>query len=1003
MAKLLTTSVFARKPVFFAVVLAILLAAAPFESIAEAASGEAPHHDSLLQFTSSGHVLAFGIGGVIIAGPRYMLRTEFANADRVSPQAGEGSTPEVCYVAPPLGRVTYSNLWGGIDLVFEADEGAIAKSTYYLDDGSAVESIRLRYSRPVELDEQGNLLVAFDTGTMVESPPVAWQVICGEEVPVAVSYHLHDEGEVGFTLGDFESGVPVIIDPWLTFLGGGASEVGYGIAVDDVGNVYVTGESYFTWGTPVRAYTSGSDSFVAKLNSCGELLWHTFLGGTGLDLGSGIAVDELGNVYATGQSDATWGDSPKRPYTSDSDAFVAKLNSDGELQWHAFLGGDDLDRGDGIAVDGSGNVHVTGRSHATWGTPMRAYTPGWLPSSPDAFAAKLDGDGELLWNTFLGGNNGDEGWGIVVDATGSVYVTGIGQPNWGDAPNPVRAHTAGNDAFAAKLSSSGVLQWYTFLGGNAFDYGRGIAIDGSSNVYVTGVSEDTWGDDPVRAHAGGWDAFAAKLNISGELMWHTFLGSSGSDWGRGIAVDSSGNVYSIGDSDATWGDDPVRAHAGGKDAFAAKLNSSGVLQWHTFLGSSANDWGYGTAVDDARYIFIAGASNSSWGTPVRAYSAGTDALAIRLHPTGRLTVPTMVVSGNGVGIENGDMAPSLLDHTDFGDANATTGSVVRTFTINNTGNEDLTLLGAPKVFVGGDHASDFSVSTHPLSPVVGGGSTTFEVTFGPSAKGVRSATITIENNDPDEDPYVFAIQGRGTVVVTVSGITAEDKLYDGSTAAMLDVSGSTLVGVLGEDSVTLNTSAAVGTFADAEVGVDKTVTVSGLFLEGENCAYYTLVLPTTSASIGLPIPLSTGWNMVSVPLALDPEYDAPGDVFPGAVAVYTWDPVLKSYVVPDSIVPDCGYWAAVTGDVTIGVFGNPVTNWTKDLTGGWNMIGSVYGPPVGVNYLSDNPPSSVQTSAIYWWNPESKSYDTASHIVQGKGFWVAATEDCELTMVAPPA
>ena len=84
--------------------------------------------------------------------------------------------------------------------------------------------------------------------------------------------------------------------------------------------------------------------------------------------------------------------------------------------------------------------------------------------------------------------------------------------------------------------------------------------------------------------------------------------------------------------------------------------------------------------------------------------------------------------------------------------------------------------------------------------------------------------------------------------------------------------------------------------------------------------------------------------------------------------------------------------------MTIGVFGNPITDWTKDLTGGWNMVGSVYGTPVGVNDLSDNPLGSVQTSAVYWWNHESKSYLTATQIEQGKGYWIAAAGDCELSV-----
>ncbi|MDD8026395.1 MAG: SBBP repeat-containing protein, partial [Acidobacteriota bacterium] len=145
----------------------------------------------------------------------------------------------------------------------------------------------------------------------------------------------------------------------------------------------VAGYSTANWGTPKRAYTSSWDAFAAKLDSGGNLTWNTFLGGSGSDFGNDIAVDGSGNVYVGGYSNATWG-SPIRAYTSNYDAFAAKLDSGGNLTWNTFLGGSGIDYGNGIAVDGSGNVYVGGYSNATWGSPIRAYT-----SDADAFAAKM--------------------------------------------------------------------------------------------------------------------------------------------------------------------------------------------------------------------------------------------------------------------------------------------------------------------------------------------------------------------------------------------------------------------------------------------------------------------------------------------------------------------------------------------------------------------------------------------------------------------------------------
>ena len=154
-------------------------------------------------------------------------------------------------------------------------------------------------------------------------------------------------------------------------------------------------------------------------------------------------------------------------------------------------------------MDTSGNVYVTGYSFATWGSPVRPYAGG----TDDAFVAKLNASGALQWNTFLGGVNDDYGYRIAADTSGNVYVTGYSYATWG---SPVRPYGGAADAYVAKLNTSGVLQWNTFLGGSGYDYGSGIAVDTSGNVYVTGCSDATWGS-PVHPYIGNGDAFVAKV------------------------------------------------------------------------------------------------------------------------------------------------------------------------------------------------------------------------------------------------------------------------------------------------------------------------------------------------------------------------------------------------------------------------------------------------------------------------------------------------------------
>ena len=390
--------------------------------------------------------------------------------------------------------------------------------------------------------------------------------------------------------------------------------------MDGSSNVYVAGESETSWGSSVAAHTGGLDAFVATLSSSGVRQWHTFLGGSSNDeSGEAIAVDGSGNVYVTGTSEATWG-TPVNAYAGGSDAFVATLSSNGVYQWHTFLGSSSTDEGTAIAVDGSGNVYVAGYSTAAWGTPITAHAGGY-----DAFVAKLSSSGVYQWHTFLGSSSHDVGTAIAVDGISNVYVAGFSVASWG---TPVNAHVGSYDAFAAKLNSSGVRQWHTFMGSSSGDYGTAIAVDGSGNVYVAGYSYIAWGT-PVTSHAGDFDAFVAKLSSSGVRQWHTFLGSSSDDSGEAIAVDGSGNVYVAGYSTATWGT-PVAAHAGGKDAFVTTLSSSGVRQWHTFLGSSSTDEGTAIAVDGSGNVYVVGYSDATWGTPVNTYVGGFDAFAAKI-------------------------------------------------------------------------------------------------------------------------------------------------------------------------------------------------------------------------------------------------------------------------------------------------------------------------------------------------------------------------------------
>jgi hypothetical protein len=363
-----------------------------------------------------------------------------------------------------------------------------------------------------------------------------------------------------------------------TYLGGGSADGSNGIAIDSSGNVYITGLTNstnfpITPGAFDTSFNGGSgDVFVSKLNASGTaLLYSTYLGGVGIDGGQSIAIDGSGNAYITGY---TW--SSNFPTTlgaldtsfngGSRDVFVTKLNTSGTaLVYSTYLGGSGTDFGDGIAVDGSENAYITGSTPST-NFPT---TPGVFDtlynggvSYGDIFVTKLNASGTaLVYSTYLGGGSDDGGSGIAVDGSGNAYISGGTMSS--NFPTTLGAlDTSYNgvgdyDVFLSKLNPSGTaLVYSTYLGGGGSDGTNGIAIDGSGNAYITGQTSSS--DFPTTLGAfntlsnGSSDGFVTKLNPSGTaLVYSTYLGGVGSDWGTGIALDGSGNAYITGETQSS--------------------------------------------------------------------------------------------------------------------------------------------------------------------------------------------------------------------------------------------------------------------------------------------------------------------------------------------------------------------------------------------------------------------------------------------------------------------
>ena len=420
-----------------------------------------------------------------------------------------------------------------------------------------------------------------------------------------------------------------------------------------------TGSTNIFSPAPVLAYAGGNDAFVAKLDSTGtSLLYSTYLGGTGDETAFGIAVSGT-SAYVTGSTNSTDFPTLNALQAANAggsdDAFVTKLTSAGALSYSTYLGGSTLDEGLGIAVDSSGNAYVAGDTDSTNfptapGLPLQASNAG----GTDAFVTKLTSTGGgPTYSTYLGGGVDDSGHGIAVDSSGNAYVTGA--TNSTDFPTTAgvfqlaKAGAANiNDVFVTELDTAGTAKVYsTYLGGTNDDNADAIAVDSSGNAYVTGQTFST--DFPLQAAIQGTigsapDAFVTKLNSTGTapLTYSTYLGGTGDDRGLGIAVDSAGAAFVTGFTYST--DFPTQlpfqvSHAsdGGKeDAFVTKLNVAGSAKlYSSYLGGTGtanqgeagNDGGHGIAVNTSGSdAYVTGYTNSvdfpTAGTPYQSTHQG---------------------------------------------------------------------------------------------------------------------------------------------------------------------------------------------------------------------------------------------------------------------------------------------------------------------------------------------------------------------------------------------
>lgn len=734
---------------------------------------------------------------------------------------------------PGYTRVRYKDIYPGIDLIYYGYAGQI-EYDLIVNPGADPRAIRLSFSHAsgVDIDpDTGDLLIRTGSNTIYLRNPGVYQESPaggGAAAPIrkriAAHYIRTGPNEFGFALGAYDRDRALVIDPELnysSYIGGHLNDSGGKVVVDADGNAYIVGATAspdFPLVSPLQNSAKGTNNgFVAKINpelpGLSSIVWSTYLGGSGVNVARGVAVDSGGNVYVVG--DTTASNFPVTPGayqttckmasgSCTTDVFVSKIDPSGAaLLYSTLLGGTGKEFGFMVAVDPNRRIYVganTGSADlpTTPGAPQRAFAGGGASGSAyaDAYVAILDpagqGASDLVYATYLGGSGSEQLWGLAVDSAGAAYVTGsTTSQNFPLTPSAYQSAYRGagalalGDAFVSKIVPAGAgpadLAYSTLLGGANDDRGESIAVDPLGHAYVTGITASTafpvTAQTAFQAAFGGGscggipcdDAFIVEIDpsLSGaaSLVYSSYFGGAGMDLGHGIGLDSNGLVYITGETGSTnlALKNPIQSQCYGgctptpmDDVMIAKFDLSvpgtGSLLFSTYLGGNDVDTGWGIAVDSKGDAIVTGqtySTNFPLAMPLQNMCNGCSPFKSS-SPSGDSFLIKVCIAD----------CPALsasVTTLNFTSQLTGTSSQPAAVTFTNTGTGDLTIAG---ISIAGANAADFE-QTNNCPAVLGPAlSCQVTVTFMPSASGARAASLTLSNN-ASPSPAAVSLTGTG--------------------------------------------------------------------------------------------------------------------------------------------------------------------------------------------------------------------------------------------------
>jgi hypothetical protein len=839
---------------------------------------------------------------------------------------------------PTYAQVKYSQVYPGVDLVFYGNQRKL-EYDFVVAPGADPSVIRmyLAGAKKLRLDAHGNVLLTVADGEIQLQKPLIYQNINGRRREIAGAYSLRGE-HVSFAVANYDRRQSLIVDPVLnysTYLGGSSTgDQGISIAVDSSGDAFVAGQTFSaTFPTKNGLSITGNANglgFVSELNPSGTaLLNSTYLGGTTSDGDGafGLALDSTGNIYVTGFTSAT--DFPttdgtggtvaalKQSLTANASgtSFLTKLSPTFTLLYSTYLGGTNDDFGNAVAADSAGNAYVTGFTDSGPGTGsgtpsdnllfpiLNGYQTTLTDPNGAAFLTKIDttigGESSLIYSTYLEGTGanfatagfffGDEGFGVVVDATNHAYVAGTTSSTDFLSPLPAATKTFQTTVNASNLWGTGFvteidttqsgnssLLYATYLGGSGNpnlplgDNAEAIDLQtGTSVVYVTGTTASSAATFPLLneysnvADGANGAGFVTLLDTSvtgaSSLQYSTFFGPGGSD-GFGIKADSAGNAYVTGATASpafplTSGAFQTALASGASgEGFITELNTTGSvcgtppvfpcvaeLLYSTYFGGS----GAGPFPDEAAALALGST------TPPTVYVTGqTFSSNLPVFPGAGAATPAFQTSL--IGSEDAFIASLTLEPTlvvspislSFTATAIGTPTAAQTVTLTNNTNAAIPFASAT-ITNASPAGTDFAVSATTCGPTIPTAGCTISVTFDPSTTS-ESATLTIVDGD-STSPQSVALTGTAPALFNVSptSLTFTASAVNTATAAQ------TLTITNGRATAVTYTSATVtstGGFAGDFTLPTNTCATTPTIAAGTTCTIGVVYTPTTAGT-----------------------------------------------------------------------------------------------------------------------------------------------------------